>query len=463
MPNRSPISVDTPAFALSEGEKAPNNRPEEGHVSAAEPAVLAHANNDQPQSPRRRARRPALNRSDPLYGWHPMVEVNVAEFPLGARVRLEQLERDPHALLARLREREPVSWLPALGGWLVTRHDLALQAMRDGETFTVDDPRFTTAQVVGQSMLSLDGHAHTIHRAPFIGPFRAPSVRVQFGDVVAEETARLLDGLPAEGAVELRTSFVAPLAAVVVTHALGLDRSEAADVLAWYGSIVAAVTDLTAGGEIGSSGREAFASLSTRLERVIDRGAPDSLLASAAADGKLTRGQVISNAAVLVFGGIETTEGMIANAVLALLEHPAELERARADEAMISAAIEESLRLEPAAAVIDRYATADTELGGARIAAGDLVRLSISAVNRDPEVFSEPDRFDLTRTNARLHLAFARGPHVCIGVHLARLEAQTALTELLRRFPRLRLDGDRPATVRGLVFRKPPTLHVAWG
>ena len=97
-------------------------------------------------------------------------------FPLGAAVTLEQLDGDPHDILARLREREPVSWLPSLDGWLITRHDLALAAMRDAATFTVDDPRFSTAQVIGPSMLSLDGDQHARHRAPFVGPFRPAEV-----------------------------------------------------------------------------------------------------------------------------------------------------------------------------------------------------------------------------------------------------------------------------------------------
>ena len=386
----------------------------------------------------------------------------VADFPLGAGVRLEQLEGDPHALLARLREREPVSWVAVLDGWLVTRHDLALQVMRDADTFTVDDPRFSTAQVVGQSMLSLDGDAHALHRAPFAAPFRPAAVGSQFGDVVAKETERLLDVLEPEGAAELRRSFVGPLAALVVTRALGPDRSEVADVLASYDTIVSAVSGITAGREITGAAQQAFAALSVRLEHALDQSRPRSLLARAAEAGELTRTQVVSNAAVLLFGGIETTEGMIANAVLALLEHPTELARVRGDGRVLGAAIEESLRLEPAAAVIDRYAVTDTELAGATIRAGELVRVSISAANRDPAVFSEPDQFDLGRANARRHLAFAQGPHVCVGVHLARLEARTALTQLLERFPRLRLDDRRPAAVTGLVFRKPSTLFVAW-
>jgi cytochrome P450 len=162
----------------------------------------------------------------------------------------------------------------------------------------------------------------------------------------------------------------------------------------------------------------------------------------------------------MLFGGIETTEGMIANAILHLLSAPAQLALVRDDPARLPNAIDESLRLEPAAAMVDRYATRDATLGDCAIRAGDLVRISVSAANRDPAAFPDPDRFDVTRENARQHLAFARGPHVCIGVHLARLEADTAVGRLLERFPRLRLDPERPSAPAGLVFRKPPELNV---
>jgi len=125
--------------------------------------------------------------------------------------------------------------------------------------------------------------------------------------------------------------------------------------------------------------------------------------------------------------------------------------------------VEESLRLEPAAAVIDRYATRDVELAGARIHEGDFVEISLAGANRDPAYFPDPDRFDLHRENARHNIAFAHGPHVCIGMHLARLEAETAVERLFARLPGLRLDPARPSAPRGLVFRKPPTLDVLWG
>ncbi len=163
---------------------------------------------------------------------------------------------------------------------------------------------------------------------------------------------------------------------------------------------------------------------------------------------------------MLMFGGIETTEGMIANVMLHLLDSPDQLALVRADPDLVTAAVEESLRLEPAAAVVDRYATRDIGLGSARIVAGDQVTVSIAGANRDPAIFPDPDRFDVRRVNAARHLAFAHGPHFCLGAHLARLEARIAVATMLARLPGLRLDG--PVDARGLVFRKPPDLRVRW-
>ena len=383
-------------------------------------------------------------------------------FPLGAGVTVAGLEGDPHSLLAHLRTREPVSWLPALDGWLVTRRDLALAAMRDAETFTVDDPRFSTGVVVGPSMLTLDGAEHKRHRAPFAEPFKLAAVRARFTGPVEAETDRLIDALEPAGAAELRRALAGPLATAIVVLALGLPGTRTAEVLAWYDAIVASVVSITEGDGPTEAGRRGFGALSAAMAPALDADPSASLLAAAAgAAGGLERDRVISNAAVLLFGGIETTEGMIANAVAHLLANPAQLAAVRADPSLLPNAIEESLRLEPAAAVVDRYATRATELAGAEIAERELVTVSIAGANRDPDVFAEPDAFDVRRANAKLHAAFAHGPHVCIGMHLARLEAVTAVQRLLERLPDLRLDGDPPAA-RGLVFRKPPALQVRW-
>jgi cytochrome P450 len=412
-------------------------------------------------------------------------------FPLGAAITRADLDHDPHPWLARLRDTEPVSWLPALTGWLVTRHDLAVAVMRDSAAFTVDDPRFSTARVVGPSMLSLDGAAHGRHRGPFTKGFGRAGIHARLAGFVVAQADRLVAAMRPDGAADLRRGLAGPLAVAVVAEALGLGDTDPATVLGWYAAIVGSVSAMTGGDgsladtsrdEARAAGAGAFGSLSARLATAIgSSGEPPSLLAAAAGtshpggDGAADRGgsgagpaapalttaEVISNAAVIMFGGIETTEGMISNVILHLLRHPAQLALVREDPGLVPGAVEESLRLEPAAAVVDRYATRDVSLGGAGIRAGDLVTVSLAGAGRDPAVFPEPGTFDMRRPNARLNLAFAHGPHFCLGVHLARLEAQAAVRAVLT-LPGLRLDPEHPAAPRGLVFRKPPSLRVRW-
>ena len=377
---------------------------------------------------------------------------------MGQPATLAQLEADSHPLLARLRETAPVAWVPELGGWLITRRDLALVVMRDAEAFTVDDPRFSTGQVVGRSMLTSDGEDHARQRAPFARPFRLDAVRERFVGAVEAETDRLIDALEPHGRAELRRGLAGPLAAQTMAVALGLEDVGVEAMLGWYDAIVEATSGLSTGRPVPEAGRNASVELRSAIEARLEG---DSLVAAAA--GALAPAEVSSNAAVLLFGGIETTEGMICNALLHLLSHPDQLALVQEDRSLLGNAIEESLRLEPSAASIDRYATRELRLGGATIAAGDLVTVSIAGANRDPDTFPDPDSFDVRRENAGRHLAFAGGPHVCIGMHLARLEAQTAVGRLLDRLPGLRLDPARPAAPRGLVFRKPPELHVLWG
>nr|WP_239070298.1 cytochrome P450 [Amycolatopsis sp. SID8362] len=146
---------------------------------------------------------------------------------------------------------------------------------------------------------------------------------------------------------------------------------------------------------------------------------------------------------------------MIANLLRHLLREPSP-----PDRALIPAAIEESLRLEPAAAVVDRYATRDVSLAGASIARGDLVTVSLTAANRDPAVFANPDVFDPSRPDLRKQLAFAHGPHFCLGADLARLEARIAVETVFDRLPGIALESD--VAPSGLVFRKPAAVPARW-
>jgi len=325
--------------------------------------------------------------------------------------------------------------------------------MRDAVTYTVDDPRFSTAQVIGSSMLSLDGDEHKRHREPFAAPYRRRRVESEFGAWVLAEADALVSAIAPSGQAELRSTLAAPLAVRVIVRSLGLVGVSLDEVLAWYRQIVAAVEGISRGEADQPAGTAAFDSLRSAVADTIAADA-DSMLAEACGFG-LTIDEVASNAAVLMFGAIETSEGATANALYHLLSHPEQLADVVADPDAVAQVVEESLRLEPAAAQVDRYATTAVVIEDHAIAAGDYVIVSLRDANRDPAVFVDPDRFDMYRDNASAHLTFAQGPHHCLGLHLARLETTAALRAIVTQLPGIRLVAARSRRPDGAVFRKP--------
>ena len=351
---------------------------------------------------------------------------------------------------------EHVVYSEDVGGWVVSGRELAVEVMRDSTRFTVDDPRFSTAQVVGPSMLSNDGAEHRRHRDPFAGSFRPAEVMRRYADETGATARALVAALAPRGEAELRRELAGPLAVAVVAMSLGLAHLDPVELLGWYDEIVAAVEGVSVGEPVGSAARRSFEELGAAIDEAVRR--PDSVLLAAAA--VLSRDEVIANAAVFLFGGIETSEGMTADLLHHLLSNPAQLDRIRDDRRLLDAAVEESLRLEPAAARVDRYATADLELAGVQIRMDDLVVVSISAANRDPAVFERPDEFDPTRVNVRTHVSFAQGPHACLGAQLARLETRAAVDAVLDLLPGIELS--EPTEVVGVIFRKPRAVQAAW-
>ena len=378
-------------------------------------------------------------------------------------VTLEQLGSAHHRVLDGLRTHGPVVWVPVLGAWVVVGRELAVQVMRDDVRFTVDDPRFATARVVGPSMLSLDGAEHRRHRDPFIAAFRPPVVLATHAPRVAAEARRLVDRIAPAGHGDLLAELAGPLAAWTAASALGLENVGPATMLAWYRRIVAATEEHAIGparpAAIDDAARTAMYAL--RIALVDASRDPESAL-SAVAD-ELSEDELVSNAAVFLFGAIETTEGMIANLLVQLLGDAPLLAAVLADRGLVDRAIEESLRFEPAVSRVDRYATTDVELGGVRIAAGDFVVVSLAGANRDPLAYDRPHEFRLDRDGEPGHLTFVQGPHACIGAQLARIEARAAVAAVLDLLPSVHLAATPTgAAIDGVVFRKPRSVPAEW-
>ncbi len=374
-----------------------------------------------------------------------------------AVLSVSALTEDFHGALGRSRERDRVAWVSDLGGWMVTSRDLVSAVLRDPVRFTVDDPRFSTQRVIGPSMLSLDGIEHVRHRSPFDQTFR----RGNPNELRARMEA-LAEGLVTSFAdrqrADLRVVLAAPLAVAVMVDALGLVDVATHELLGWYGAIVSSTTQTSLGAAPSDEGAAAMEKLRGAVHRSMSSS---DLLARAGAT--LDVDEIVSNVAVLLFGGVETSEAMTANALVHLLTVPGVIDRLRNDPSLVTAFVEESVRIEPAAAQLDRYATTDVMLGSVVIGAGDFVMCSIAAANRDPAHFDDPTRFVLERPNARANLSFAVGPHACLATHVAKAETEAAIRAVLGGLRGVRLDSIASAPhIEGVVFRKASSVPVVW-
>jgi cytochrome P450 len=189
--------------------------------------------------------------------------------------------------------------------------------------------------------------------------------------------------------------------------------------------------------------------LLTALVTVVDQGE------------RLTREELVANVGLILGAGHETTTNLIGNGVLALLRNPDQMQKLRDDPALVTSAVEETMRYDNPAQIAYRSAIEEVEMDGRRIGQGQLVNMVLGAANRDPVQFSEPDRFDVTRAEGR-NVGLGLGIHFCLGAPLARLEGQIAFTTLLRRFPRLRLASDALEWHEHPTFRGLKSLPVAF-
>jgi cytochrome P450 len=384
-------------------------------------------------------------------------------FELGARIRIENLEADPYPILARLQELEPVSWCESLGGWLVTDYELAREVLNDERRFTAGSESSMNQRILGTQMLNLDAEPHRRQRAPFNPHLHFRPVQEHYADLIERIADELVDGFAHLGVADLRASFARVLPIRVSALVLGL-AEDAGAFSAWYDDFSRALSNFEHDPAVDARARLSNEALRRRVLADLRSPAPDSIISHvcAADAGGLNDDELVNNIAIILFGGIETTEASILNTLWALLAEPEPLAEVGVRPELVENAVDEALRWEAPTQIVDRWAIDATWLGDIPIERGDWINVMIGAVNRDPHRFSEPDRYDIHRDNARRHMAFGYGPHSCIGLNLAKLEAQTAIRVLLARIPGLRFHPSPGEPPRGIAFRKPPRLDVTW-
>ncbi|WP_069768954.1 cytochrome P450 [Streptomyces sp. LUP30] len=356
--------------------------------------------------------------------------------------------RDPYPTYAAMRSACPVQAVPTgsggHGSYLITGYAEARQALSDPRLskntaafFADKESRRRLHPAVAHTMLASDPPRHTRLRKLVTNAFTTGAV-AGLRPFIARVTDTLLDEWPVDEQVDFVAGLAVPLPIIVICELLGVPEVDRSEVRRWSAELFSAGKP-----DVIDTASHALADYMTDLITAKRLRPGNSLLDRliAARDGNdhLSEEELVSLAVLLLVAGHETTTNFLGNAALALLRHPAELERLRNNPEDIPSSLDELLRFDsPVSTATFRFTTEAVTLGGTDLPAGAPVLVALGAANRDPKRFPSPDRLDLDREAAG-HLGFGHGIHRCVGAPLAKTEAGIALTAVLSRFPGIRL------------------------
>ena len=380
--------------------------------------------------------------------------------------RLPELRTNPYPFFHTLRDLDPVHWSPLLAAWLLTRYHDVQTFLRQANLSK--DFRNARRSLLGSTgmiapapglptLLRLDPPDHTRLRSLVSKAFTPRAVEAM-RPRIQTMTHDLLNGVKSGAPFDLIRELANPLPVMVIAEMLGVSAGDREQFKVWS-------TDLALGSDVSSSddmhARRSAAQeqLLAYFQRVLQarRHQPrddllSALLAAEEEGERLTEAELLGTCMLLLVAGNETTTNLIGNGMLALLRHPDQLQLLQREPTWMTQAIEELLRYDSPVQMIQRLVTTETEVGGKCITPGTMVIILIGAVNRDPNVFPNPDVLDITRNDAN-HVSFGYGIHYCLGAPLARVEASIAIATLLRRFPHVQLMTESPVWRHSSVFR----------
>lgn len=384
--------------------------------------------------------------------------------------------RDPYAGLAAMRAIAPVhridlSSAPRPAGmpegmatlqeiYAVFSFDAVDEVLRDARRFSSEGYSRSIGAVMGHTILQMDGEEHQRHRALLSRAFTRRALERWERNLVRPIVHAYIDAFAARGEADLVRELTFPFPVRVVAAMIGLPVEEHHRFHRLAVELISVGVDWDAGMRASRELRALFAPVVAARRRQPEEDLI-SVLAHAGLDGtRLSDEEIYAFLCLLAPAGAETTYRSSSNLLFGLLTHPEQLAKVKSDRSSIAQATEEGLRWEAPLLNIMRTATEDTQLGGVPVPRGAALALNLGAANRDPARWDDPDRFDIFRA-PKPHLAFAIGSHVCLGMHLARMETRVLLDALFDRLPNLRLDpAAEDVHVTGMIFRSPLALPV---
>jgi pimeloyl-[acyl-carrier protein] synthase len=392
-----------------------------------------------------------------------------------------EVHADPYPHYAMLHENAPVLFLPQYGAWYVTSYEGVTVVSKDArfgrnilKVMTLEELGWTEAPenidplnaMRSSWMLSNDPPEHT-HLRTVVHKAFTPRMVEHLRDRAQEITDDLIAKARANGGMDFIAEFAFVLPIAMIAGVLGVAAEDAALLRRWSTRLIDGM-DLGETPERLQQGSEAALEITAYIREMIAerRKHPTddligALVALAAEGDKLTEDDIISICTLLLFAGYETTINLLGNGMLALLRHPDQWEKLKADPSLVKPAVEELLRYDSPVQMNWRWVMEDTELAGQQLKRGQGIFAVFGAANRDPARFPNPSTLDITR-EPNPHIAFGSGIHFCLGAPLARMEGQIAFATLARRLPNLKLVDEQPAYRNMRIFRGLEALPVTF-
>jgi len=399
---------------------------------------------------------------------------------------LDLLQQDPYPVYHQYRRSDPVHrGMPPRPEhdecWYLFRYDDVAAALKN-RAFINDRlkashtlpcasallERESLWQVLSKWMLLSDPPTHTRIRSSVGKAFTHKAI-LALVPLIQETTDQLLDKVVKQGQMDLVRDFATPLPIAIISRLLG-NRIEDPKQFKVWSRAVANAMDMGSNPDAFDNAMDLMTGIVAQLRDEFrgKRKQPEddlvsTLLASMDARNVIEEDELISLCTMLMFAGQETAIDAISSSILALLQNPDQLQMLRDDPELLPGAVEELLRYNsPLQMAVIRVAAEDVEVGGKQLRKGDIITAVLGAANRDPARFEDPDRLDITRNIGTQDVIFGQGIHICLGIHLARMEIQIALGTLLRRLGSIQLQSEQLHWRNNVVFRGLTTLPVSF-
>ncbi len=388
------------------------------------------------------------------------------EAPVADWVTIPDLYENPFPIYQRLREESPVHWVPAVNRYMVTSYAACHEIEQDEARFSADEHNSLMKRSMGHSMLRKDNPAHQVDRDAYGSTLRPGTIKKHWNAIFEANNEKYLAELLDKGpGADFVWDYAAPYTGENLRQIMGFHNATQQDMQRWSQTLIDGTGNYADDPDVWAKAKASSDEVDAAIDEMLPFLAknPDPSLLSGLASMAIPLDAIRANLKMTIGGGLNEPRDVLATTVWALLKNPDQLAAVKADPKLHAVAFEESVRWVAPIGMYPRETTTDLVLEGVRLPAGARLGVVLGAANRDPEVFEDPETFNIFRPK-KPHLGFGGGVHFCAGTWIARAQvAQIAMPAVFEKLPNLRLDPSAETVDAGWVFRGMTKMPVLWG